>query len=258
MGELTGRVALVTGAARGIGAACARALAAKGAQVLCTDVLDAGAVAQEIGGAAIAHDVTAPQDWARAVEAAKSRFGGLDILVNNAGVFWLKPILAMELEDWRQMQAVNVEGVFLGVKHAVPAMAERASQWDGGASIVNISSAAGLTGSPLMSAYNASKGAVRLFTKAAALELAALKIRVNSVHPAVVDTAMGQSVVDQYVATGLMGGANEVRDRVLASHPLGRLGRDIDIANGVAFLAGDGAAFMTGSEMVIDGGFTAT
>jgi NAD(P)-dependent dehydrogenase (short-subunit alcohol dehydrogenase family) len=257
MGELTGRIALVTGAARGIGAACARALAAKGAKVLCTDVSDAGDVAQDIGGAAIVHDVTQEGDWARAITTVKDRFGGLDILVNNAGVFWLKPILAMSLDDWRQMQAVNVESVFLGVKHAAPLMAERAGQWDGGASIINISSCAGITGSPLMSAYNASKGAVRLFTKAAALELAALKIRVNSVHPAVIDTDMGQSLIEQYVATGLMGGANEVRDRILASHPIGRLGRDIDIAHGVAFLAGDGAAFMTGSELIIDGGFTA-
>jgi NAD(P)-dependent dehydrogenase (short-subunit alcohol dehydrogenase family) len=258
MGDLNGRVALVTGAARGIGAACARALAAKGAQVVCTDVIDASGVAAEINGISLVHDVTEDAQWADVIAATKSRYGGLDILVNNAGIFWLKPILAMTLEDWRRMQAVNVEGVFLGVKHAAPLLAERAAQWDGGASIVNMSSCAGITGSPLMSAYNASKGAVRLFTKAAALELASLKIRVNSVHPAVIDTAMGQAVIDDYVATGVMGGANEVRERVLASHPLGRLGRDSDIANGVAFLASDAAAFMTGSELIIDGGFTAT
>jgi NAD(P)-dependent dehydrogenase (short-subunit alcohol dehydrogenase family) len=257
MGELTGRIALVTGAARGIGAACARALAAKGARVVCTDVLDAGAVAAEIGGLSLMHDVTDEAQWADVVATTKARCGSLDILVNNAGIFWLKSIMAMTLDDWRRMQAVNVEGVFLGVKHAAPALAERAGQWDGGASIVNISSCAGITGSPLMSAYNASKGAVRLFTKAAALELAALKIRVNSVHPAVIETAMGQAVINDYVATGVMGGANEVRERMLASHPIGRFGRDSDIANGVAFLASDAAAFMTGAELVIDGGFTA-
>jgi NAD(P)-dependent dehydrogenase (short-subunit alcohol dehydrogenase family) len=257
MAELSGRVALVTGAARGIGAACARALAAKGAKVLCTDVEDAAVLAAEIGGAFIQHDVRSEADWASAVAAAKDRFGGLDILINNAGIFWLKPILAMELADWRAMQAVNVEGVFLGVKHAVPLIAERAQHWDGGGAIVNLSSVAGITGAPLASAYNASKGAVRLFTKAAALELAALKIRVNSVHPAVIDTPMGQSLIDGYAQTGAMGSANDVEARVVASHPLGRLGRDVDIANGVAFLASDAAAYMTGSELVIDGGFTA-
>lgn len=257
MGELSGRVALVTGAARGIGAACARALASKGALVVCTDIIDAGAVAAEVNGISLTHDVRDEAAWAGVVKTTQERCGGLDILVNNAGIFWLKPIVAMDLEDWRQMQAVNVEGVFLGVKHAAPVMAARAGQWDGGASIINMSSCAGITGSPLMSAYNASKGAVRLFTKAAALELAALKIRVNSVHPAVIETAMGQAVVDDYVATGVMGGANDVQARIVASHPLGRLGRDVDIANGVAFLASDAAAFMTGSELVIDGGFTA-
>lgn len=257
MVDLSGRVALVTGAARGIGAACVRALRTSGADVLCADVADASAIAAEVNGVAINLDVTREMDWVEAIATAKRQFGGLDILVNNAGVFWLKPIMAMTLDEWRQMQAVNVEGVFLGVKHAAPLLAERAGQWDGGASIINLSSVAGLTGSPLASAYNASKGAVRLFTKAAALELAPLRIRVNSVHPAVIDTAMGQDLINQYAATGVMGGDNEVRTRVLAAHPLGRLGRDIDIASGVAFLASDGAAFMTGSELVIDGGFTA-
>lgn len=257
MAELEGRVALVTGAAKGLGAASARALAARGARVVLSDLTDATELAESLGGAFVHHDVSDELQWADTVDFTRQRFGGLDILVNNAGVFWLAPVMAMTLESWRAMQAVNVEGVFLGVKHCAPALAERAGQWEGGASIINISSVAGLAGAPLASAYNASKGAVRLFTKGVALELASLKIRVNSVHPAVIDTDMGRGLLDAYTATGLMGGANETRERIIANHPLGRLGRDTDVANAVAFLASDAAAFMTGSELVVDGGLTA-
>jgi NAD(P)-dependent dehydrogenase (short-subunit alcohol dehydrogenase family) len=256
MSDLSGRVALVTGGARGIGAAAARALAAKGAKVLLTDVLDGAETAAAIGGRFMHHDVTKEEDWVAAVALAKDAFGGLDILVNNAGVFWIKPITETSLEDFRQLQAVNVDGVFLGMKHALPAIIARAQQWDGGGSIVNISSVAGINGSALASAYCASKGAVRLMTKAVAQEVAALKVRVNSVHPGVIDTKMGDEVVNQFAATGLVGGANEARAAFVARHPLGRFGRDIDIANAIAFLCSDAAAFMTGSELVVDGGMT--
>jgi len=257
MSELKGRVALVTGAARGIGAASAKALAAKGAKVLVTDVLDGSETAGAIDGAYFRHDVTSENDWIAAVAEAKNQFGGLDILVNNAGVFWMKPITETTLEDFRRMQQINVEGVFLGMKHAIPAIAARAQQWDGGGAIVNISSVAGISGSPLVSAYCASKGAVRLMTKAAAMEVAALKIRINSVHPGIIDTTMGSQLVEDFAATGAMGGANETRTQLAARHPLGHFGRDIDVANMVAFLASDAAAFSTGAEFLVDGGLTA-
>jgi len=259
MSDLKGRVALVTGGQRGLGAASAKALAAKGAKVLVTDVGDGEGVAREIGGAFMNQDVTSEDDWIAAVKFAGEKFGGLDILVNNAGIFWMKPIVETSLEDFRRMQQVNVEGVFLGMKHAIPAIAARAQQWDGGGAIVNISSVAGLVGSPLTCAYNASKGAVRLMTKSAAMECAraGLKIRVNSVHPGVIDTQMAQQVIGGFAAVSGEGD-NSARQRMTELHPLGRLGRDIDIANGVAFLASDAAAFMTGSELVVDGGMTAT
>lgn len=256
MKDLEGRVALVTGAARGLGAATAKALAAAGAKIAVTDVLDGAETAAAVGGAYKHHDVTSEDDWIAAVAFARAEFGGLDILVNNAGVFWQRPIALTALEDFRRMQQVNVEGVFLGLKHATPAIAERAQKWDGGGSIVNLSSVAGIVGAPMTLAYNASKGAVRLMTKAAALEFAALKVRVNSVHPGIIDTPMmAQAASDIERASGQR--SNDIFERFAQAHPLGRLGRDIDIANAVKFLASDAAAFMTGSEVVVDGGMTA-
>jgi NAD(P)-dependent dehydrogenase (short-subunit alcohol dehydrogenase family) len=266
MAELNGRVALVTGGARGIGAAAAKALASAGAAVLITDLLEAeGAqtaahlAAQGKKAHFVRHDVTDETGWIAAVGAASAAFGGLDILVNNAGVFWLRPMEATAIEDFRRMQAVNVEGVFLGMKHAIPAIAQRAGRWPGGGAIVNISSVAGLTGASMAVAYNASKGAVRLMTKGAALECSAMgrKIRVNSVHPGIIETAMGQQVIDEYAASGAPGGANAIRDQMVQLHPLGRLGDAEDVANAILFLASDRAAFVTGSELVVDGGMTA-
>lgn len=258
MNGLNGRVAIVTGGARGIGAAVARALAEAGAKVLVTDVSDGAEISNEIGGAYLRHDVTSEADWSAAVAFARSTFGGLDILVNNAGVFFARPISATTLADFRMMQQVNVEGVFLGLQHAIPAIAERAQRWDGGGAIVNISSVAGLVGAANNIAYNASKGAVRLMTKSAALECAQLKlnIRVNSVHPGVIDTPMA---VGGMVAAAQARGVEEARERarMVKVHPLGRLGRDSDVANAVVFLVSDAAAFMTGSELVVDGGLTA-
>lgn len=256
MNDLEGRVALVTGSARGIGAATARALAAAGAKVVISDVAEGNEIAASIGGAYVRQDVTSEGDWIAAIAYAQNTFGGLDILVNNAGIFWLKPISNTSLEEFRRMQQINVEGVFLGLKHAIPAIAQRASKWDGGGAIVNLSSVAGLVGSPLTLAYNASKGAVRLMTKAAAMECAqaGMKVRVNSVHPGIIDTPMMAEVAaDMAAATG----ANDLRERFAQRHPMGRLGRDTDIANAIKFLASDAAAFMTGSELVVDGGMTA-
>lgn len=258
MTNLEGRVALVTGGARGLGAAAARALAGAGAMVIVSDVGDGEATATSIGGAYIRHDVTSEADWVAAIAFTKDKFGGLDILVNNAGVFWVRPISMTTLDDFRRMQAVNVDGVFLGIKHAIPAIAERAHRWDGGGSIINISSVAGLVGSANTLAYNASKGAVRLMTKGAAMECAdlKLKIRVNSIHPGIIDTPMMEGAINTISkATGA--DVETERARMARRHPLGRVGRDTDIANAVLFLASDASAFMTGSEVVVDGGMTA-
>jgi NAD(P)-dependent dehydrogenase (short-subunit alcohol dehydrogenase family) len=256
MSDLKGRVALVTGAARGLGAAAAKALAEKGAKVVVTDVSDGGEIAAAIDGAYLKRDVTSEEEWIATVAFAKETFGGLDILVNNAGVFWVKPMAMETLESFRKMQAINVEGVFLGLKHAIPAIAERAHRWDGGGAVVNLSSVAGIVGGPNIIAYNASKGAVRLMTKAAALESADLKVRVNSVHPGIIDTPMMAEAASAIgKATGQ--GANAIRTNFADRHPLKRMGRDIDVANAVAFLASDAAAFITGSELVVDGGMTA-
>lgn len=258
MTNLEGRVALVTGGARGLGAAAARALAGAGAKVVVSDIGDGAETAKSIGGAFVKHDVTSEADWIAAIDFTTRTFGGLDILVNNAGIFYVRPISMTSLEDFKKMQAVNVDGVFLGLKYGIPAIAQRSQKWDGGGSIVNISSVAGLIGSANTVAYNASKGAVRLMTKGAAIECAELKlkIRVNSIHPGIIDTDMMQGAVN--LMSKVAGTDVETeRARMARRHPLGRVGRDTDIANAVLFLAGDTSAFMTGSEVVVDGGMTA-
>lgn len=256
MGDLTGRIALVTGASRGIGAASARALAAAGAKVAVTDLTAPDDLAAEIGGWARAQDVTSEADWAATMDWLRREAGGLDILVNNAGLFLMKPLLETSLAEWQRLHAVNVEGVFLGTKAAIPLLAERAAKWAGGTAIVNLSSMAGLVGSAGAACYNASKGAVRLFTKGVALELAPAGIRVNSVHPGIIETTMGQEVIDAISALGGIG-ANEARDNAAAVHPLGHMGQPRNVADAIVFLASDKAAFMTGSELVVDGGVTA-
>lgn len=256
MGDLTGRVALVTGASRGIGAATARALAAAGAKVAVTDLAAPEDLAAELGGIARAQDVTSEADWAATMDWIKAEAGGLDILVNNAGLFLMKPITETSLDEWKRLHGVNVEGVFLGTRAAIPLLAERAARWQGGAAIINLSSVAGLVGAAGAACYNASKGAVRLFTKGAALELAPARIRVNSVHPGVIETQMGMEVV--HGVSALSGvGENEAKDRTAAMHPLGHMGQPGNIADAIVFLASDKAAFMTGSEVVVDGGMTA-
>lgn len=264
MSNLKGRVALVTGAARGIGLATARALGRAGATVMLTDILDTdgqNAVAalegEDIKARYLHHDVTDEAAWKDIVAATEKAFGGLDILVNNAGIFFAKPMGETTIEEFRRMQAINVDGVFLGMKTVAPAIAKRAGKWQGGGAIVNLSSVAGLAGTALAVPYNASKGAVRIMTKGAALELAAQKIRVNSIHPGVIETKMGQQVIDDMAAVGVMGGANEVRENLVTMHPIGRFGVPADIANGIVFLSSDEAAFITGTELVVDGGMTA-
>lgn len=250
MGQVEGKVAIVTGGASGIGAACARTLAREGAKVLITDLDDAGgtAVADATGGLYLHHDVTDEVGWPDVIRTAESRFGRLDILVSNAGIGIFGPLLEMTLADWRRQVAINLDGVFLSVKHAIPAMAR-----SGGGSIVLMSSVAGLRGSPGLAGYSATKGAVRLFAKSAALECAAAGngVRVNSVHPGVIDTAIWAKVAP---------GSNQPLDpKAIAEQivPLGVVGVPQDIANGVLFLASDASSHMTGSELVIDGGMTA-
>lgn len=256
MGDLDGRIALVTGAAKGLGAATARALAAAGAKVAVTDLAAPDDLAAEIGGIARALDVTSEAGWAETMDWVRAELGGLDILVNNAGLWLFKPILETTLDDWRRLHAVNCEGVFLGTRAAIPLLATRAHLWRGGTAIVNLSSVAGIEGAAGGTCYNSTKGAVRLFTKGCAKELAAARIRVNSVHPAVIDTDMGRKLVDDFaLAQGL--GDNEMLANVSAMHPLGHLGEPQNVADAVVFLAGDRAAFCTGSELVVDGGLSA-
>jgi len=264
MGRVAGKVAIVTGGASGIGEACAKVLAREGAAVVVSDIDAAGGarVAEEIeaaGGKArfLHHDVTSEDRWAEVVANATSAFGGLHVLVNNAGIGVGGLCETFSLEDWRRQTAINLDGVFLGTKHAIPAM--RAS---GGGSIIIMSSGAGLTGAPGMSGYCATKGAVRLFAKAVALEMAQLgdAIRVNSVHPGVIDTPIWTKVTPETRA--MFGGAaqgNAVDPAVLASAmaPVGKAGVPEDIAMGVLYLASDESRYMTGAELVIDGGATA-
>jgi len=257
MGRVDGKVALVTGGASGIGAGCARVLAREGAAVVITDLQDSKgeALAREIGGNArwLHHDVTSEAAWIDIVAAVDREFGRLDILVNNAGIgIGCPSIIDMSLADWRLQQAVNVEGVFLGVKHSLPLM-RRAGH---GGSIINMSSVAGLKGAPTLAGYCATKGAVRLFTKAIALECAGAKdgVRVNSVHPGIIETPIWESIVGMGDA-----GANAPPDLDALSAmavPLGVKGVPEDIANAVLWLASEESRYVTGAELVIDGGLS--
>jgi len=260
MGRVDGKVALVTGGASGIGRACALALAREGAKVVVTDVQDhkGEELVGEIGAAGgraifIHHDTTDEQQWIDVVAAAERQFGRLDILVNNAGIAIVSAsITQMSLADWRRQQGVNVEGVFLGIKHVLPLMRRGGH----GGSIVNMSSVAGLKGSPNLAGYCATKGAVRLFTKAIALECAAAKdgVRVNSVHPGIIETPIWLSIVGSGPS-----GANAPPDLDAMSTiavPLGVKGVPDDIANGVVWLASEESRYVTGAELVIDGGMS--
>jgi 3alpha(or 20beta)-hydroxysteroid dehydrogenase len=264
--RLDGKVALVTGGARGIGAACARTLGAAGAAVLVTDILeDVGhATVGDLGrdgirAAFVVHDVRTEDAWAGAVARAIELFGGLDVLVNNAGVEIMRPITDTSLEEWRRVQSVNVDGVFLGCKHGITVMRPGGAAGQGG-SIINLSSIAGLIGSPGLAAYCASKGAVRLLTKAAAVECArfGLGVRVNSVHPGLIETPMLQNLFRETVALGIAPDEQSGRAAAFAQQPMGDV-RAVpqDIANVILFLASDASRYVTGSEYVADGGFTA-
>jgi NAD(P)-dependent dehydrogenase (short-subunit alcohol dehydrogenase family) len=250
-GRLDGKVAMITGAARGMGATEARLFAREGARLVLGDVLDEALakLASELEGAghevlAQRRDVTQEGEWAAFVAAAEARFRRLDVLVNNAGILDMAGIEETSGEAWDRVVAVNQTGVWLGMKAAVPAM-RRA----GGGSIVNKSSIFGIVGSGGSAAYHATKGAVRLLTKTAALQYAPEAIRVNSVHPGYIDTPMVREAIPE---------VGEMSDELIAMQvPLGRMGLPEDIAQGVLYLASDESSYVTGAELVIDGGVTA-
>ena len=248
--RLENKVALISGGARGMGAAEARMFAREGAKVVIGDVLDAEgrqveAQINEAGGECVfvRLDVTQESEWHNAVQTAVERFGKLDVLVNNAGIVLRGVLEDTSAEDWDRVMAVNAKGVFLGTKTAIPEMRK-----GGGGSIVNISSMSGMVGQDYVQpVYNASKGAVRIFTKSAAIQYAKDGIRVNSVHPGAIDTPMAG---ERLTNPELQREANE-------RSPLGRTAHPDEVAYGVLFLASDESSFMTGSELVIDGGATA-
>jgi 3(or 17)beta-hydroxysteroid dehydrogenase len=253
MNRVKDKVALVTGAGLGLGRAAALMLGREGARVVVSDLdevhgRETAAAIVDAGGEAIFArlDVASESDWEDVIGFTLSRFGKLDILVNNAGVLFSSKIEETSLEKWRWLMSVNCDGVFLGAKHAIVAMKDR------GGSIINLSSVAGLVGLPEISAYCASKGAVALFTKAAALECAkaGYNIRVNSIHPGGIWTPMLET---------FLGKRGEPRADAAAAgmHPIGHAGEPDDIACGVVYLASDESKFVTGAELVIDGGYTA-
>lgn len=255
MGRVSGKAAIVTGAAQGLGKSIALMLGREGASVVVADVQDEAGkrTAREInvldaGGRAIfvRLDVTKESEWAATIERTVKEFERLDILVNNAGVALQKNLVDTSLEEWRWLNAINLDGVFLGTKAATIEMKKT-----GGGSIVNMSSVLGLVGHGELAAYNASKGGVRLLTKSAALYGGPFKVRVNSIHPAFVRTEL----LDQYLES--RPNPAEVEAGLAALHALGELGHPDDVAYAALYLASDESKWVTGTELVVDGGYTA-
>lgn len=258
-GRVAGKVALITGGASGIGRGCAARLAGEGATVIISDIQDelGNETAEAITAAGrtctyLHHDVTSEDAWVEVIRSIEQHNGGLHVLVNNAGIGIAGSIVEMTLADWQRQQAINLDGVFLGIKHAIPLM--RAV---GGGSIINMSSVAGLKGNARLAAYNATKGGVRLLTKGVALECAQERwnIRVNSVHPGVIDTPIWTKVAPSALEPGA--NAVDVAEMAAAGVPTGVAGQPVDIANAVLFLASDDASYITGTELVVDGGLSA-
>lgn len=252
MGRVSNKVAIVTGGSKGLGLAVGELLAREGAKVALTDIDDktGEAEAEKLRNQGLEviylhQDVSDAASWDKVVDKVVSKFGKLDILVNNAGIAINKNIEDETLEGWRKTQAINLDGVFLGTQAGIKAMKKI-----GGGSIINLSSIEGLIGDPLLTAYNASKGGVRIFSKSAALHVAkqGYGIRINTVHPGYIWTPMVEKLCE----------IEPDRAEYLKSlHPIGRLGRPEDVAYGVLYLASDESSFVTGSELVIDGGYTA-
>lgn len=266
---LAGKVALVTGAARGLGMASAIGLAREGARVVVTDLrADEGqavvdAIAGEGGEALfVSHDVTQEDQWEAAIAKAEEAYGALHVLVNNAGVAPTGEYLEnLALEDWHKVIAIDLDSVFLGCKHGIRTIKKYATKEAADGSIINISSVMGMVGFPRNADYNAAKGGVRIMTKVAALECAELGygIRVNSIHPGFIDTPLVRDAVDEGTKRpdAVLQSANEMIDMLAMAHPLGKLGDARDIGDAVVFLASNRSRFVTGTELVVDGGYTA-
>lgn len=266
MNRLDGKVALISGAARGIGGQTAKRMAEAGAKVVVGDILEERAkeTVAEIRSAGgqgefVFLDVTKDADWNAAVSKATEAFGGLDILVNNAGIFLGREFEEATDADWDKIVAINLKGVYLGTKLCAPALRERGKTTPHGSAIVNLASIAGLVGSQLDPIYSMTKGGVTLFTKSTALAFGRKgdRIRVNSIHPGVIETDMGAQT---FTSRAAQVGSNDVdaaKNQSRKLHPIGRLGVPDDIALGIVFLASDDSGFMTGAGLVIDGGLTA-
>jgi 3(or 17)beta-hydroxysteroid dehydrogenase len=255
MNRLDGKVAFLSGAARGIGGETARLMSKAGARVAIGDVLDEPGrkLAREIDGFYVHLDVTDEASWAAALDATVKKYGKLDVLVNNAGIFNGKGVEDATLDEWHKLVAVNLTGVVLGTRAALPYLKKTKG------CIVNTASIAGLVGSQLDPLYSLTKGGVTTFTKSTALEFGrkGYGVRVNSIHPGVIDTDMGQQTFTMR-ARQLGSNDTEATKKVSTSmHPIGRLGVANDIAKGILFLASDDASFMTGAGLVVDGGYTA-
>jgi 3(or 17)beta-hydroxysteroid dehydrogenase len=255
MNRLDGKVAFLSGAARGIGGATARLMVKAGARIAIGDVLDEPGrkIAKELDALYVHLDVTQEASWAAAMDATVKKFGKLDVLVNNAGVFNGKGVEDASMDEWHRLVAVNLTGVVLGTRAALPHLKKSKG------CIVNLASIAGLVGSQLDPLYSLTKGGVTTFTKSIALEFGrkGYGIRVNSIHPGVIDTDMGEQT---FAARARYHGTNDTeaaRKTALSTHPIGRLGLPNDIAKGIVFLASDDAGFMTGAGLVVDGGLTA-
>jgi NAD(P)-dependent dehydrogenase (short-subunit alcohol dehydrogenase family) len=261
-GQVQGKVALVTGGASGIGAACSELLAREGASVVVTDVdelrgPEVVAAIKKVGNEAVFlhQDVTSEPRWIEVVAETMKRYGRLDVLVSNAGIgIGVPSITQMSLEDWRRQTAINLDGVFLSVKHCLPAMRKTP-----GGSVIMMSSLAGLRGSANLAGYCATKGGVRLFAKAIAMECAMFNdgIRVNSVHPGIIDTPIWGKIPAGAVAPGQNAPSIDPEERARLFTPLARAGHAMDIAKGVLYLASDASSYVTGTELVIDGGMNA-
>lgn len=264
--RLKGKVAFVSGGLRGIGLACVERFLAEGAEVVLSD-LDAPdseharAVVGRLGQAAtyVQANVTREEDWQRARDTVIERHGKLHVLVNNAGIDLTGAVETLAYESWRRIMDINVDGVFLGVKTFVPLLAESGKDVKGGTSIVNVSSIMGLVGFNEVSPYNASKGAVRLFTKGIAVEFAQKKmpIRANSLHPGFVVTPLLNEGFQRWVEKGFAAQPQDLIDMMASQTPVGRLADPAELAGGVFFLASEDSSYMTGAELVIDGGWTA-
>jgi 3(or 17)beta-hydroxysteroid dehydrogenase len=265
MGRVDGKVAIVTGAGSGIGRAGAAALAREGARIVATDLVvsaaeDTATAIRRNGGEAIAlaHDVGEEAQWAAVMAATRKAFGQLDVLVNNAGISGKGRLAETTPEDWRALMRVNLDGVYLGTRAAIAAMQPEGTERDRYGSIIMISSILGLVGGVRSAPYSASKGAVRLFAKSVALECAARgqRVRVNSIHPGYIDTPLVAGVLERRAESDGTDAAS-LKAELVTLHPLGRLGTPEDIAAGIVFLASEESSFMTGAELVIDGGYTA-